>query len=180
VSDRRQATSITLRLVTAWAVGATILAALATGQTLSVSKGDPRIAVFAEWGWAGVSMPPQHVSRDDYLNRLAEAAEEWYRVEGEDPLSLSRRLGELRQGCSILLLSGHRPLTSEDQTWLVESCRSWSARCDGYLIALESGAEPRIIRGQIDRLIDEAASSLRKKARRAPDPVSPVDPSPAS
>jgi hypothetical protein len=168
-------TPIGLRLAIVWAVTATTLAALTVGRNLPVPRGDDRSVVFADWGWAGVSMPAQHASRDDYLDRLAEASEEWYRVEREDPLSLARRMSELRQGCSILLLSVHRPLTLEDRTWLMDSCRSWSARCDGYLIALESGTEPRIIRGQVDRLIEEIATALRKQARSTPDGVRSED-----
>ena len=90
-------------------------------------------------------------------------------------MTTARRLNELRQGCSILLLADHRPLTPEDRTWLVESCRSWAARCDGYLIALEAGSEARIVRGQGDRLIEEIATALRKRAKSATDEVNPAD-----
>jgi hypothetical protein len=156
---------IALRLVIVWAVAASMLAAaLAVGPILPGPFVAERVVPSMAWGWAGMETLPQHLARAAYLNRLAEAAEDWYRIEPDDPLSLARRLGELRQGCSILLLAEHRPLTPEDRTWLTESCRSWAARCDGYLIALETGAEPRIIRGQIDRTIEEISAALRKRA----------------
>ncbi len=130
-------------------------------------------------GWSGPSMPPDHLSRQDYLNQLAEVAEEWYRIDREGVLSLSRRLSQLRTGCSVLILARHRPLSSDDQQCLIESARTWAARCDGDLIALETGTEPRIIRGQVDRLIDEAASVLRKRARHSSDSIKPKDRPPA-
>jgi hypothetical protein len=168
-------TSIALRLAVAWAVAATTLSAMMIGRMIPVPWGDEPGRIPGDWGWTGMSMPPQHVPRVDYLNRLAGAAEQWYRMDREDPLILARRVGELRQGCSAILLTQHRPLTHEDRVWLVEVCRSWAARCDGYLIALETGSEPRIIRGQVDRLIDEIAAMLRKQARSAPERVNPAD-----
>jgi hypothetical protein len=162
-----EGSTVALRLVVVWAVAATILAGMfAGGKVVPGLLVPERIVPSVTWGWAGIESLPQPLSRTAYLSHLAEAAEEWYRIEPDDAVGLARRVNELRQGCSILLLSDHRPLTPEDRAWLVDSCRSWAARCDGYLIALEAGSSPRIVRGQVDRLIDEIAASIRNNRPR--------------
>lgn len=177
----RRAASLSLRLVTVWAAAASMLAvAMAAGELLPSPFVAERIVPSVSWGWAGLRALPQQLSRASYLDLLACAAEEWYRVEPDDASTTARRLNELRQGYSVLLLAEHRPLTPGDRAWLVESCRSWAARCDGYLIALETGSEPHIIRRQVDRLIEEVAAAIRKQVKVLPDRGPPADHPPSS
>jgi hypothetical protein len=176
----RGGSTVALRLVVVWAVAATILAGIFAVGGIEPGFGvRERIVPSATWGWAGIESLPQPLSRTAYLGHLAEAAEEWYRVAPDDPLSLARRVNELRQGFSILLMSDHRPLTPEDRAWLVDSCRTWAARCNGYLIALEAGSSPRIVRGQVDRLIEEVAASIRRQIKSRTSRGNPSDRPPA-
>ena len=53
----------------------------------------------------------------------------------DDPIDLARRIGEFRQGCSVLILSPHKPLSGQDRAWLVGKCRAWAAKLDAHLAA---------------------------------------------
>jgi hypothetical protein len=151
-----------------WAVTASVLAIALMVQSPPPSSPE-RVVQAGGWGWARPGALPPGLTRDGYLNRLADAAAEWFQVRPDDAAGLALRLGEFRQGCSTLILSEHRPLTPDDRAWLAENCRSWSARLDGYLVALEAGANPLIIRRQADRMIDQLISTLRARARASRD-----------
>jgi hypothetical protein len=109
---------------------------------------------------------PQELSRGDYIARLAAAPADWYQYRPDDAESLALRIGQLRQGCSMLLLCEHRPLTPDDREWLTENCRSWAARLEGYLIALETKGDPLIVRRQVDRTIEEISAALEKRGKQ--------------
>ena len=80
--------------------------------------------------------------RPDLLSR--------YDPDATDPSALARRIAGLRQGCLVLILSPHRPLSAADRTWLVDKCRTWAARLDDHLAAVESGRDPLVVRGEVD------------------------------
>jgi hypothetical protein len=58
-----------------------------------------------------------------------------------------------------------RDRSSLDREWLIDNCRAWSARFDGFLIALEAGGDPFIIGRQADRTVEAIMASLRSRAR---------------
>ncbi len=82
-----------------------------------------------------------------------------------NPIALARRIAEFRQGCSVLILSPHRPLPAEDRAWLVERCRAWAARFDGYLASVEAGKDPLEVRNQADETINRLIDTLRDRAK---------------
>ena len=125
------------------------------------------IAATTEWGWNRPGALTQELPRGDYLNRLADGAEEWFHRRPEEPLALARRIAEFRQGCSVLILSPHRPLPAEDRAWLVEKCRAWAAELDGSLAAVEAGHDPREVRGQANATINQLIAALRQRAGRS-------------
>jgi hypothetical protein len=148
----------------AWAVAATLLA-IALAMRQAAPPAGERVVQANAWGWARPGALPSHVSRTDYLNHLADAAKEWFqsRPDGAEPVAI--RIGEFRQGCSLLILSDHPPLDAADREWLNENCRAWSARFDGYLIALEAGGDPFVIGRQADRTVEAIEASLRARAK---------------
>ena len=99
--------------------------------------------IASRWGWNRPGALPQDLGPGEYLNRIADAAAEWFNQRPEGPIDLARRLGELRQGCSVLILSPHKPLSAQDRTWLVEKCRAWAAKLDAHLVSLEGGTAAR-------------------------------------
>jgi hypothetical protein len=153
-----------LRWTVVWATAASVLAIAWAIQKAPPSVHEPVVQADG-WGWVRPGALPQDTTRAGYLNRLADAAVDWFHTRPDDAVGLAWRLGELRQGCSFLILSEHHPLTADDRAWLTENCRAWAARFDGYLIALEAGADPLIIRRQADRTIDHLIQTLRERAK---------------
>jgi hypothetical protein len=123
------------------------------------------VAASAGWGWSRPGALPQDLPRGDYLDRLAEGAEEWFHQRPDEPLALARRMAEFRQGCSVLILSPHRPLPAEDRAWLVAKCRGWAAKFDAHLAAVEAGKAPQIVRDQADANVEAIVTALRDRER---------------
>ncbi|QEL19203.1 hypothetical protein [Limnoglobus roseus] len=65
-------------------------------------------------------------------------------------MALARRLSELRQGCSVLLLSEHRQLQEGQRNWLHKEYLRWADEIDKAVRELESGGNPSDTRSRID------------------------------
>ena len=117
------------------------------------------------WGWSRPGALPEASSPAAYLDRLADAAEDWFRDRPEEPVALARRIAEFRQGCSVLILAEHRPLSAEDRTWLINRCRAWAAKLDKHLADLEAGEDPPKVRDEADATIRKLIQSLRERAK---------------
>jgi hypothetical protein len=117
------------------------------------------------WGWAKPSgIPAKDVPPREYLDKLADAAEEWFKKRPEDAAGVAKRLNEFRSGCSQLILAAHEPLTPADRDWLVERCRVWAGKLDGHLTALEAGREPLQVREEADKTVTALVKALRDRA----------------
>lgn len=119
----------------------------------------------AGWGWSNPGALPQGLPPAAYLDRLADAAEAWFQERPDDALALARRIGEFRQGCSVLILAEHRALAAEDRAWLVERCRAWAARFDAHLAAVEAGRDPGTVRAEADATVRALIEALRARTR---------------
>ena len=117
------------------------------------------------WGWNRPGALADDLPPGVYLDRLADAAGEWFKKRPDDPIALARRIGEFRQGCSVLILSPHKPLTAQDRAWLVEKCRAWAAQLDAHLAALEGGASAATVRDDADATINKLIEALRDRAK---------------
>ncbi|MGZ3303087.1 MAG: hypothetical protein ACXWO3_18805, partial [Isosphaeraceae bacterium] len=117
------------------------------------------------WGWNRPGALADNLPPGVYLDRLADAAGEWFKKRPADPIALARRIGEFRQGCSVLILSPHKPLSGQDRAWLVEKCRAWAAKLDAHLAALEGGASAAKVRDDADATINKLIEALRDRAK---------------
>ena len=117
------------------------------------------------WGWNRPGALAEDLPPGVYLDRLADAAGEWFKKRPDDPIALARRIGEFRQGCSVLILSPHKPLAGQDRTWLVEKCCAWAAKLDAHLAALEGGASAAKVRDDADATINKLIAALRDRAK---------------
>jgi hypothetical protein len=117
------------------------------------------------WGWSRPGALPQDQPPASYLDHLADAAEDWFQTRPDDPLALARRIAEFRQGCSVLILAPHRPLSPADRAWLIEKCRAWAAKLDANLAAVEAGEDPLRVRDEADATIQGLIGALRERAR---------------
>lgn len=147
-----------------WVVG---LAAAAAVLALVVvyERAARRVPPAAGWGWNRPDALTGDVTPSDYLNRLADAAGEWFKKRPDDQVALARRIAEFRQGCSVLILADHKPLSVDDRTWLVEKCRAWAAKLDAHLAAVKAGRDPLQVRAETDETVDTLIRALRDRAR---------------
>lgn len=139
------------------AAAATVLLAVFVQQSPLWNKERPDVAAGAfaaaapAWGWSRPDALPQNLPPGAYLNHLADAAQDWFKKRPEDKAALARRIAEFRQGCSVLIQSGHRPLAATDRDWLVGKCRDWAAKLGTQLTALDAGKDPLEVRCRLTR-----------------------------
>jgi hypothetical protein len=117
------------------------------------------------WGWGKPNgLAGSESSAKGYLDKLAANAEEWYRYQPNDATGVGTRIAELRIGCTRLMNSAYGPLAAEDKAWLLEQCRAWARTFDALQQALDAGADPLVVRAQMDETVRSIAASLREKA----------------
>jgi hypothetical protein len=129
-----------------------------------VKAPEEKVPPASGWGWAKRGALPSDVTPSDYLAKLADAAEEWFKQRPEDPVTLSKRIGEFRQGCSVLLLAEHKPLPEPEHIWLVNRCKTWAAKLDKHLADLEAGRDAAKVRGEMDETVHQIAAALQSRA----------------
>ncbi|MFN4260705.1 MAG: hypothetical protein ACK4RK_15520 [Gemmataceae bacterium] len=117
------------------------------------------------WGWAKPAALPQDLPAPEYLDHLADAANDWFKQRPDTPAALSKRILEMRQGCSVLLLAEHAPLTEADRGWLRLRCRAWAAHLDELLHNVEMGHDVQQVRTEADQVVRQLVAALRTKAK---------------
>ena len=107
-----------------------------------------------------------NLSAKDYLNHLADAADEWKHRRPETQATLEQRLSDFRHGCQTLIDAPHPQLSPEDRTWLVGKCQDWAGKLDGQLADLRSGTKPMPqVLNEADTTIGNLIDALRKRAQ---------------
>ncbi|HBI47013.1 MAG TPA: hypothetical protein DDY78_29790 [Planctomycetales bacterium] len=150
-----------------WAMG--LAAAAAVLLAVLVSRYFPPAPIQitpaeVAWGWNKPGVLASDGPASVYLNRLADAADEWFAEQPKDPAAVAKRLNEFRRGCTVLLLAERRPLSEEDDKWLSEKCRQWAGNIDQELAEVEAGQVEKG-RGDADETVHRLAAALRKKAK---------------
>lgn len=151
-----------------WFGRAAIAAVLSAAATLTIafSLRDRLIPAPAPgWGWEkpgalAVNLPPR-----EYLNHLAEAAQDWFKKRPENAPDLARRVAQFRQGCSTLILAEHAALAPADRDWLRERCRAWATKLDAHLAAIEAGEDVASVRTAADETVNKLIKAIRDRAR---------------
>jgi hypothetical protein len=129
---------------------------------------EPKTVVSAGWGWSRPGALVDEGPPAAYLNRLADAADEWFKKRPDDPAALAKRINEFREGCSTLIFAKHDALAAEDRRWLVERCRKWAGKLDEHLQKIESGtADVATVRGEVDATVNQLIGALRSRAESA-------------
>jgi hypothetical protein len=121
------------------------------------------------WGWNQPGALPQDGPADEYLETLATLAKEWFarRPEGNDRLALARLLAELREGCSVLILSPHKPLDAKTRAELVRRCHKWANQFADQLAELEAGDDVAAVREKTDKTVQTLIGWLREEAKKS-------------
>ncbi len=151
-----------------WLGRSAIAAILSAAATLVVafSLRDRMVPTPAPgWGWEkpgalAVNLPPR-----EYLNHLADAAQDWFKKRPENASDLARRISQFRQGCSTLILAEHQALAPADRDWLRERCRAWATKLDGHLAAIEAGEDVTAVRAAADETVNKLIKAIRDRAQ---------------
>lgn len=117
------------------------------------------------WGWDRPGALAINLSAHDYLNRLADAAEEWKNKRPQTEAELDDRLSEFLHGCRTLLASPHPQLQDEDRTWLYGKCNDWIVNLNRDLDELRS--RKRTMNQALedaDKTISNLVAALKKRA----------------
>ena len=106
--------------------------------------------------------------RAAYLTFLADQAETfWFAERPTTHAALAQRLGELRAGCSVLIVQEHAVLDKEDQAWLKGKCQAWALKLDAERQLLETRGDAAVadVRGHVDDIVRNLAKALRARGR---------------
>jgi hypothetical protein len=148
-----------------WVIGAAAAALVLAAALWVYWPGRQPAGAGAAWGWSAPGVLRDEGPPSAYLNRLADAAEEWFQQRPEDAAKLDERIAELRRGCDRLIAAEHRPLAVADREWLVTRCRAWAGKLDAQREALKAGAAVEQVRGQTDRTVRQLIDALRQRAK---------------
>lgn len=153
------------RLGRAWRIAGPIAvaAALMMGFFAGQQWGQQQPAVAATWGWNRPGVMDGKLSRGQYLDHLATAADQWFGQKGTSAVEVAVRLSEFRQGCARLQLANHAPLDEADRRWLLERCRKWSEQIDQHLARLENGAAADAVLADADATVNRLVKALRER-----------------
>ena len=143
---------------------AAVLAAVFLPQHFDPAANNPLVASQG-WGWDREGAMNESLPADQYIARLADSADEWFKKTPDTATDVAARIAEFRQGCSTLILASHRPLADDDRTWLVDKCRAWATNLDSHLAAIESGEGVQAVRTAADETIRKLSSALRQRSK---------------
>jgi hypothetical protein len=146
-----------------WPVALTAALALVAGFVGGREWQVRQPTLASEWGWNHTEAMGRDLTREAYLGRLAETANEWFQVEPTTAADMAARVAEFRQGCSRLLLTDHPPLGKADKEWLAERCRKWSGKFDEHLAALERGADVKQVRYAAGETVKKLVAALKER-----------------
>ncbi len=142
----------------------TAAAALLVGFFLGDRFGPQPPPVASGWGWQRPGTLEAAGTQREYLNHLADAAEEWFKKRPETPATVAKRISEFRDGCTMLLLAEHRPLADDTRKWLRERCSAWAGKLDAHRSGIEAGQDVRVVRDAADETVKKLIQALRTKA----------------
>lgn len=117
------------------------------------------------WGWNRPGALTADVPADQYLNQLADSANEWFKKPTETKAALITRLTQFRKGCETLINAPHPQLAPEDRVWLIERCQVWAGKLDAQIVTLEKGTNLKTADDAADALINKLVKALRTRAK---------------
>ncbi|WP_278465655.1 hypothetical protein [Gimesia maris] len=121
----------------------------------------------AGWGWNRPGALTADIPANQYLNRLADSANEWFKKPTETKASLITRLTQFRAGCETLINAPHPQLSPEDRVWLIERCQAWADKLDEQIVALQKGTtDLKTADASADALINKLVKALRNRAEQ--------------
>ncbi len=139
-----------------------IAAALVVGATIWLSR-----PVAPTWGFDRNGLLTANVSGPEYLNSLANAANEWFKKHPETTSELDQRLTQFIHGCDTLIAAEHSQLNADDKAWLQERCQAWQAKLAAQRENLRSGTAIAAVQTESDNIINQLVAAIKKRAEQA-------------
>lgn len=140
------------------ALAAVLVVGVGTWYTLS-QQSTP-----AGWGFDRAGLLTADMTPRQYFDQLADAAGDWFNKRPETREALALRLQEFSDGCQTLIDAEHPQLSKEDRTWLVDRCRSWKGKIDGYVADLSAGESSAIrVREKADDTVRQLMETLQTR-----------------
>ena len=102
----------------------------------------------------------------DYLDRIADLADEWKTQQTPTALALAERITEFRHGCTRIQLMEHKPLSAEQRQDLLSRCQKWAKKFDQNLIDLETTGDTAKVRLAMDTTVTQLTTVLREQAAK--------------
>ncbi len=117
------------------------------------------------WGWNRPGALTADVPADQYLNQLADSANEWFKKPTKTKADLITRLTQFRKGCETLINAPHPQLSPVDRTWLIERCQAWAGKLDAQIVALQKGeTDLKTADAAADALVNKLIKALHTRA----------------
>ena len=115
------------------------------------------------WGWNRPGTFASNVTAEEYLDRLADRADEWSGRPHDTPDRLRRDLTDFRRACLALLEAPHGRLPAPQRDELLKRCRKWLDKFDAQLAALDTGGNVDDLRQQADKTVGSLVTALRRR-----------------
>lgn len=107
-------------------------------------------------------------SSAEYLNRIADAGNEWFEIQPKDAAQLIVLLQNVSNDCQILIDAEHPALTPRERKWFVAKCQNWKSEFDTTLASLQSGSlNFEAARAESDRIMMKLIKAVRQGAPAA-------------
>jgi hypothetical protein len=158
--DQRRHSRVRYRwFAAAAAIAATLMLAIYVHQPSPPSTG---------WGWNRPGALSSNLPPRDYLNNLADSAQEWFKKTPQTSTELDLRLRQFRKGCEVLINAPHAQLTPEDRKLLVDNCKKWANKIDQHLADLASGRKSVAqVKDDAKVTVEALIHALRDQSRAA-------------
>lgn len=139
--------------------------AIAAVVVISVTLRELATPAPTGWGWNRPgALTAENLSGKEYLNNLADSANEWFNKRPDNKDDLIKRLTQFRNGCDTLIRAPHAPLAKADREWLIERCGVWSQKLHDQVAALQKGEDVSAILETSDGIINKLMDAMRKRA----------------
>lgn len=146
--------------------GTRLLLALAAALLVGVGFWVLQPPATGGWGFNRSGLLAQSMPADEYLNELADAANDWFNKRPATPDQLAQRLQQFTRGCDTLIAAPHPQLAAEDRSWLVERCRVWRDALQEQMAAVrERQGELAEQQQAADATINKLIDALRTRAQ---------------
>ena len=139
--------------------------AIAAALLMGVGLWFQRPAASPGWGWDRPGALVAELPAADYLNHLADGADEWFRKRPDSRVALEKRLQEFRHGCDALIAAPHSQLAAKDRDWLKERCRAWAGKLEGHVADLQAGRDVSTVLAAADGTVRKLIDALRERAK---------------